>query len=104
MSTIHTRESYVKGKITHEEYYSQFVTPEIRQAVADRFNVKRLQEAGEHFNGIPIAQWDNLGLSFHHALRDEFKERGDGLSISGVLCVLKVAARQIVETANQSNP
>lgn len=87
----------MSGAVTHDEYYSQFVTEEIRQAVADAFSVRQLCDAGEYFNGIPLHRWDILGQRFHSQLSRSLRDAGDFLSSAGVVCVLKRAAKEILE-------
>lgn len=85
------------GLVTHDQYYDQFVTDAIRKTVADRLTVCQLKEAGEHFNGIPLSVWDNLGKCHHGAIDRLMRGAGDFLSLAGAVCVLKRAAAQLLQ-------
>lgn len=96
-----TRQQYLNKECTHREYYAQFVTPEIRQAVADRIGVDAIRCSEDpNLNNIPLGKWDALCQyidisQFSIALR----ECGDGYSMAGLVCVAKEAARQLKEEA-----
>lgn len=97
MKPIYSREMYMSGTVSHDEYYAQFVTNEIRQAVFDAFSARQLREAGEYFNGIPLHRWDMLGRQFHYQIATDLRAAGDFLSSAGVVCILKRAAKEILE-------
>lgn len=95
---MYTRKDYLNKKCTHREYYSQFVTHQIRDIARFSFGVQRLKEEflkDENLNGIPLGFWDRAtnGFSCNKAMM----EHGDYSTISGKVCVLKEAARQIIE-------
>lgn len=99
-----TRKQYMAGECTHREYYGQFVTDEIKQAVLRMFSKKELVQAfkgDEHFNNLPLRQWDNIldPRSYNLGLAKALKEAGNigGISLSDCVCTCKEAARQIVE-------
>jgi hypothetical protein len=90
-----TRQDYMSGKATHEEYYSQFVTPEIKGIVLHTVGLKTLlKSTDEHLNDIPIKIWDNMYFPFNMA---EMNKVGDYLTLAGKVCILKEAARQLIE-------
>jgi hypothetical protein len=88
MNTTITRNDYISGKVTHDEYYAQFVTPSIYKLVEYHFGRKVLEDAykkDESLNTIPLHRWDNLAgdiVGF------------DNLSMK--VCTLKRAAKMIV--------
>ncbi len=104
-----TREEYMSssredGKKAHMEYYGQFVTPYIRHLVSRKFG-DRLNHCTEHFNEIPLEEWDVLAggtgsrssgkVSFPADLAVSLKSVGDFMTLSVAVCILKEAARQI---------
>lgn len=92
-----TRKQYLDGGATHREYYGQFVTDrEIYNVSRYIGKAKILASTDEHFNDIALKKWDalpNLLSSTHQA----FKEAGDWVTLSGMVCVYKEAALQIKE-------
>jgi len=92
-----TRQDYLDGKISHREYYGQFVTDSIKKTVLQFIGRKKIVlSQDDSFNDIPLARWDDLptlapsGLLMHEA--------GDYLTLAGKVCIYKEAARQIKET------
>lgn len=91
------RKEYLKnsGEENHRFYYSQFVTPEIKGVVKCTIGLKKLLKSTDpHLNDIPIKLWDNMYLPNVNA---KMKELGDYLTLAGKVCILKEAARQIIE-------
>lgn len=92
----------MNGKVTHREYYAQFVTPAIKQMVIDRIGLKTLaQSTDEHLNDIPLHVWDNLaGSSKFQRMRGDYSctlRIADDNSLASQVCALKEAAKQIKE-------
>lgn len=95
----------------HRAYYAQFVTPGVRSLVKSRFGVERLTASrDEHFNDIPLAEWDsfwvryaNRGMYIEPGLTVSalIRQAGEDFSASTGTCILKEAARQIVEEASR---
>lgn len=97
---MHTRQEYMNGTVTHREYYGQFVTDGTKELVKHTFGVVRLSTAfseDEHFNNISLDKWDNLGILIQGSASAQVKEVGDFISKAGLVCILKEAARQVVE-------
>ena len=91
---MNTRQMLLNGECTHREYYSQFVTPSIIDAVKKYIGVDRINKSmNPHLNNIRLGEWDSL-VSYVHA---DFKFYGDSITLSGCVCVLKEAAKQIKE-------
>lgn len=92
-----TRKQYMNKECTHREYYSQFVTDNIRKSVETYLGpdliIKSLRE-DEHLNNIPLGKWDRMNCCIS---RSAFKEAGGTYSLAGCVCVLKEAARQVAE-------
>ena len=97
-----TRTDYLAGGCTHHEYYSQFVTQAAKDLVVKHignanFLSKKLA-ADPNLNNIPLDTWDQV-VALHRWV-GEIDEQGDGkkiYSLSNGVCVLKTAARIIVE-------
>ena len=87
-----TRQMLLNGECTHMEYYSQFATPSIIDAVKKYIGIDRINKSTDpYLNDIKLAEWDSL-VSYVHA---DFKSYGDNRTLSGCVCILKEAARQI---------
>lgn len=93
---MRTREQYMKGQCTHEEYYDQFVTGWIVDAVKRSIGFERIGTSCDpHFNDIPLNQWDNLYRTIADQSERALRSAGDGLSLAGSVCIAKAAARRI---------
>jgi hypothetical protein len=97
-----TRRDYVYLKeCSYREYYGQFVTDPIREAVANAIGRERICESTDpFFNDIPLARWDDLPW-FYSVDRVIAGANGTGgVSPSDKVCVMKEAAQQIREEGN----
>jgi hypothetical protein len=106
-----TRKDYMDNKISHDEYYSQFVNDGVKQAVLNHIGKDRLLKSkDEHLNDIPIKLWDELtGFSFRggemvakpHTIEpikaSKLKEAGDGISPAGLVCIYKQAGYHLIK-------
>lgn len=95
----------------HRAYYGQFVNDMIKKLVISHFTtemytgedvLKRSFNMDHAFNTdlTPLKQWDILGSYiplYHKYIIDQMKECGDYLTQAGEVCILKEAARQVVE-------
>lgn len=94
-----TRKDYLDKKCNHRQYYTQFVDDGVRKRVLNQIGKDRLiHSTDEHFNDIPLYQWDNIG-PFWQSIHTQMKEAGDYMTMAGIVCIAKEAARQIVEEA-----
>lgn len=105
-----TRHQYMTHECTHEQYYSQFVTPDIKAAIRIYFGTDNLVASPDpHFNDIPLKKWDMLvsynpmtnKLSPNHVFAPilaKLKEANGsgGYALSDFTCISKQAAREIV--------
>ena len=83
---FYSRDEYMAGECSHEEYYGKFVTGYLLQVVSDSIGIDRLKAStDEHFNDIPLEEWDKL-VPFTGT-----NSMGHGV------CVLKETARQLLE-------
>ena len=97
-----TRTDYLAGKCTHHEYYSQFVTPSIvacvLRSIGDGAYLTRMYQADKNLGNIPLEKWDSIVLQDPSI--GALDEQGTGklyYSLSNGVCVLKTAARLIIE-------
>lgn len=106
IETKFTRSDYMTKACSHEEYYGQFVTPAIRNAVKARFGDRINKSNDPHFNDIPLAQWDSFHgnpnfastlnvPSIYRAILPAIKAAGEWLTLVTMTCISKQAARQL---------
>ena len=93
-----TRQDYMSGKVTHEEYYVALAkTCGVSYDNADPAFmarvVKALDEGGIHLNSIPLQEWDMRGALIMGVAK-AFKEHGDFDSLAGRVCLIKTAAKR----------
>lgn len=104
MSDILTRAEYIKnyhggpeGTALHRRFYAQFVNDQtINHVLRHISGDKLLASTDESFNDIPMREWDNAAI--HPPMAIKFAAVGDFPSAAGLVCVLKEAARQYVES------
>ena len=99
-----TRKQYINDECTHDEYYAQFVTEPMLEAVTSAFGKDRLSAslaADKNLNNIPLERWDRLAYSFGYG----FYCPDDGLprlrTLSDYVCALKNAALQVATGHHQ---
>ena len=98
-----TREEYMsfagrRDLSLHREYFSQFVNDNVKISVLANYSKDELTKAleeDEHLNGIPLRKWDNMWCPVSHL---KLKEAGESWTLSTKVCILKEAARQIIES------
>ncbi len=107
-NNVFTRKQYMDKKVTHQEFYSQFVTEATKRFILRDLTVEQIKEAlasgDEHLNEIKIP-YNNMGRSTSGRWWWDdapinttlVKEAGDNLSQSTHTCVAKVAARMLVD-------
>lgn len=107
-----SRADYLEKLCTHDQYYRQFVTPDVRTLVLQRIGLTRLLEATDqrYFNDIPLHIWDALAGATRkspagHAVGNSsaMRRAGDYPTLAGSVCILKQAARDLVAENNASN-
>ncbi|MBU2534453.1 MAG: hypothetical protein KKB37_17065 [Alphaproteobacteria bacterium] len=92
-----TRQDYISNKCSHEEYYVQFVDNSVKKDIQRNIGLAQLKRSkDEHMNDIPLIKWDMCYLSTGYSVR-KLKEAGDYLTDAGKVCILKEAARQLLE-------
>lgn len=91
-----TRKDYIEGRATYDEYYSQFITEQVKRAVDWRIGIDTIKRSTDpHFNDIPLVKWDYLGFQSWPEQIALLKRVGDCPSLSHNACVGKCYARQI---------
>lgn len=100
---LFTRQQRLDNECTHEEYYSQFVNQKMLNDVVGFFGESELKKAFEedkHFNTIRLSAWDSFGefdiRQGQYGIGAKMKEIGDYLTVAGLVCIGKQAARQAI--------
>jgi hypothetical protein len=93
-----TRRDYIDGKATFSEYYQQFTTPALIEAVTRKIGIDRVKASKDpHLNDIPLAKWDSIFLDYNlkKEIALKMQEAGDFLSMAGAVCTAKECARTL---------
>jgi hypothetical protein len=93
-----TRRDYIDGKATFSEYYQQFTTPALIEAVTRKIGIDRVKASKDpHLNDIPLAKWDSIFLNYNlkKEIALKMQEAGDFLSMAGAVCTAKECARTL---------
>lgn len=93
--TVIPRADYMSNKVSHQEYYRQFVTPFVMDLVKSRIGIDRIRASKDpNLNDIPLKMWDDM----HPIVSpNRLQEAGDGLSLSSTVCIAKQAAKMLLE-------
>lgn len=95
------RNAYLLNKVVHDDYYGQFITDTIREQVVKAIGAKPIMDSTDvRFNDIPLHRWDRLEPVLRHLVSAEQLIKATGrstLTLSDVVCIAKVAARQYKE-------
>lgn len=97
-----TRNDYMAGNCTHREYHAQFVTNLIKKTVKTVIGLdKLLASTDKYLNDIPLRRWDILAANpyLFTGLSKQMKLCNDYPTQAGLVCILKEAAKQIIEEA-----
>jgi hypothetical protein len=100
------RADYMAGKVSHNEYYAQFVGRDTLYFVKSVITVAAIVNSkDEHFNDIPLAKWDRMANTLSYGLSDLAASNasmggGSGITHSDKVCLLKAAARMIKDDPN----
>ena len=91
-----TRKQYLNGECTHRQYYGQFVNAGTKARVLSGIGLAALKKSTDpHFNDIPLHEWDGLVANCPGSAA--FSKAGDYYTLAGGICLLKEAARQVLE-------
>lgn len=91
-----TRQDYISGKATHEQYYAQFVTPAVVRVVVAHIGQDKLRLSTDpDMNDIPLQRWDRLHETLRAMCDAKVRETdGGGYALMHTVCIAKAAARQ----------
>lgn len=97
-----TRSQYLNKECSHREYYAQFVTDYIKREIAFGMMDDILKSEDFYFNDVSLHRWDKRAYIVNtRSTHNKMKECNDTLSLNGIVCILKEAARQIKEDAEE---
>lgn len=93
---IFTRSEYMAGKISHKDYYDQFVTDQMVKEIGQAIGIARIKNSKHSsFNDIPLHRWDRLSPMIISMSSDIHKQTGEIASLGASVCIAKAAARRI---------
>ena len=90
-----TRQDYLDGKATFEEYYGE-IARECGNLYlpASTEEIREFLKTDKHLNNIPLQRWDMAGLAQKSIIAPIVGKRdAGGCSLSDLVCVLKASAR-----------
>jgi hypothetical protein len=92
-----SRQEYMDGKVTHQEYYGQFVTESIKRVVESKIGVDQIKKShDEHLNDITLKRWDLMAPYINAEAEAKLRVCGDFPSLSSGVCIGKAAARMLI--------
>lgn len=108
MEIKYTRKQHLVTKeCDHRTYWSQFVTEAVKSLVLRHIPKEKLLASKDpHFNDIPLQRWDRMHYGVPQHVKRAISDSNasmcppgtpGGYSLSDMTCLLKEAARQIVE-------
>ena len=99
-----TRKQYLENPKLHHQYYLEIAKKagiKPYDSIVERSRLA-LKNGDEHLNTIPLNVWDSWATSIMgfngNMLRKIFKEKKDTMTLSGMVCMLKVVVKHTVET------
>ena len=99
-----TRQEYLAGICSHDEYYRQFVTDymiNIVRSTLKSSNLKKCFAEDPYLNNIKLDEWDSLAFytcASNHTLKELLIKAKDSYSLATGVCIMKQAAKIIIET------
>lgn len=102
------RKDYITGKITHDEYYGQFVTESAKHHVRYCIGIETLKASKDpHLNDIPLEKWDRLQMNSCISIGKLKEAEGCTLPPGKYLwskclnvCIAKATARALIKESN----
>ena len=95
---IYTRKDYMNNRCTFSEFYGQVIDDAVKAYVGLNIGAHRILESkDEHFNDIPLREWDGLAWFLAQITKDKRAKCGIDNSIASMVCVAKEAAKQLKE-------
>jgi glutamyl-tRNA reductase len=93
---IKTRQDYMDKKISHRDYYGQFVNTATVRAI-EHLKKEILESTDEYLNDIPLRKWDSLSYQMTTIARENLIKANEGGSIATGVCIAKASARALKE-------
>lgn len=97
---MYTRNQYLTNQCTYNQYYDQFVTEQLKNAVIRNFTAANLAKAydkDEHLNSIPFQSWAKLAYYCESScMRNMYASCGEYVTKAVAVCTLKQAAKHVV--------
>jgi hypothetical protein len=93
-----TRQQYLNGECSHQEYYVQYVNRQVWHLIANAFPVDKLRAAhavDKNFHTIELSYWDQLACFIQPNL-DLLNKLGESDTLSWRVCVLKHCAKEFL--------
>lgn len=84
-----TRQEYMQGQCTHEEYYGQFVIESMKRALLafqDKAYWKAALKEDKHLNIIRLSFWDAQANNFSRYMASRLLEKRGTISALQVEC------------------
>ena len=101
---IITREQYMNGTYTHDEYYGQIAealglsyNPTDCKILAELLAQDEMKrDSDPHLNSIALHRWDNMGLGLERLAnyKNVLKERNEDNTPAVRVCIIKSAMRK----------
>jgi len=104
-----TRKEYMENSSEmHHKYYGQFVTESVKRLVLSEFSITELETSfteDKWMNTLKLERWDRLFPLVPISVFNKIRESGDvnARSLANSVCVLKAAARILIEE-NENEP
>lgn len=97
---MHLRKDYIDGKVSHSDYYGQFLDKDVLDGIKRDVGLERIVASkSEHFDDIPLAVWDFLPCLRSNDINEKLIECGDFPSMAGLCCIAKEGARYLRQVA-----
>ena len=91
-----TKQDYIDGKVSHREYYGQFVDLAVKAGILRDIGLEKiLASKDESFNDIPLSVWDFLPCVRSNEINEKLIACGDFPSMAVLCCIAKEGARQL---------
>jgi hypothetical protein len=96
------RRDYLYTKCTFDEYYGQFITPEVLDYVYSKLKSGIITSEGENCQHIGLRDLSNLVYNLRPLVSDQLLiEAQEGWSVMTGVCIIKMAMKLIWRTHNE---
>lgn len=111
---MYTCQDYMENRVSHREYFAQFVNENVLDAVRKEIGLPALlASTDEHLNDIPLRKWDILAGAYYPSAHSAepiyprssgpisskaLQQAGEGINLGALVCVYKEAAKQLIES------